>query len=154
VALALIYVPDGASIVDHSDGEIARLTFQESDLGARLDWAVDTIIHGGIVWAMAVTAGGAAPHALGAVAGIGVVPSAWFARVRPREATPRSPAGSALTHLAHRDLFYPLIAGFALSRWPCPALLGPLALLVAVGSQAYWLGCATSSRTATRVGAA
>ncbi len=36
-----------ACIVDHADGEIARLTFQESRLGANLDWTIDTIIHVG-----------------------------------------------------------------------------------------------------------
>jgi len=39
-----------ASIVDHADGEIARLTFQESRLGANLDWTIDTSIHAGIVF--------------------------------------------------------------------------------------------------------
>ena len=66
-----------ACVVDHSDGELARLTFQESRLGAHLDWAIDTVIHSGLVLGMAVSAGpGAATTVIGVVGSAGVALSA------------------------------------------------------------------------------
>ena len=50
-----------ASILDHADSEIARLTFQEPSPAPT--WTVDTIIRAGLVLGMAVTAGGAASSA-------------------------------------------------------------------------------------------
>ncbi len=135
-----------ATIVDHSDGEIARLSFRESPFGAYLDWAVDTIIHGGLVLAMGVTAGGPILAVAGVLGSAGVILSAWFARLRPRQAGGRPWPGGAIDAMGNRDLFYLLIVVFALSRWLLPLLLGPLALLVAVGSQAYWIGCAARVR--------
>ncbi len=130
-----------ASIVDHTDGELARLTFQESRLGAHLDWAIDTIIHAGLVLSMAVTAGGRAALAVGIAAALGVTLSAWFARILPHEIEVGEAVGGALKHMGNRDIFYLLLFGFVLFRWTAPRLLLPLAIVVAVGSQAYWIGC-------------
>jgi 1L-myo-inositol 1-phosphate cytidylyltransferase / CDP-L-myo-inositol myo-inositolphosphotransferase len=139
-----------ASIVDHSDGEVARLTFQESAFGAHLDWAIDTIIHAGMVLAMGVTAGGPVLAIAGVLGSAGVILSAWFARRLPRQVG-RSPwAGGAIEAVGNRDLFYLVIVVFALSRWLLRSLLGPLALLVTAGSQAYWIGCVARIRAACR----
>lgn len=138
-----------ASVVDHSDGEVARLTFRESAFGAHLDWAIDTIIHAGLVLAMGVTAGGRVLATAGVFGGAGVILSAWFARLLPRRAGLGSRAGGAIEAMGNRDLFYLIIVVFALSRWLLPSLLGPLALLVTFGSQAYWIGCAAWIRAAT-----
>ena len=130
-----------ASIVDHADGEIARLTFQESRFGAHLDWAIDTIIHSGLVLGMAVTAGGQLMPLVGVLGALGVTLSALFARYLPPEAQVGANAGGLLKVLGSRDLVYALLLSFVAFRWLAPSLLRPLAVVVALGSQAYWIAC-------------
>lgn len=130
-----------ASIVDHADGEIARLTFQESRFGAHLDWAIDTLIHSGLVLGMAVTAGGQLMLLGGLLGALGVTLSALFARHLPPEAEVGANAGGLLKVLGSRDLVYALLLSFVAFRWLAPSLLHPLAVVVAVGSQAYWIAC-------------
>ena len=131
-----------ACVIDHSDGELARLTAQESRLGAHLDWAIDTVVHSGLALAMAVTA--ARPSlavALGAFAASGVALSAALARRLPREIEVGPSVGGVLRHLGNRDLFYLLLLAFVLFRTVAPALLVPLMVLVALGSHGYWIAC-------------
>lgn len=136
-----------ACIVDHSDGEIARLTFQESRFGAHLDWAIDTIVHSGLVLAMAVSAGpGGVATAIGVVGASGVVLSALFARHLPREIAVGETVGGALKNMGNRDLFYAVLLVFALLRGGLPAALPLLALVVALGSQTYWIACVARIR--------
>src|SRR5207244_11210954 len=52
VAGFLLYV--AAVVLDHADGEVARLTLTESVLGEWLDIVVDTIIHGTMLLALGV----------------------------------------------------------------------------------------------------
>jgi phosphatidylglycerophosphate synthase len=133
-----------ASIVDHADGEIARLTFQESRLGANLDWTFDTIIHVGVVAGIGVSsAGGLLGGLVGLLAAVGVTLSAVFARYLPREIEVGPTVGGLLTHIANRDLFYLVLLSFAALRWLAPSLVIAVALVVAVGSQVYWVGCLT-----------
>jgi phosphatidylglycerophosphate synthase len=142
-----------ASIVDHADGEIARLTFQESRLGANLDWTIDTIIHSGIVLGIGVSAGGHLMDGVGILAAAGITLSALFARYLPREIEVGPTVGGLLRNIANRDLFYLVLLAFATLRWLAPGLVMVVALVVAVGSQVYWLGCLARIR-ATRTGAA
>lgn len=135
-----------ASIVDHSDGEIARLTFQESRFGANLDWTIDTIIHAGLVLGIGITAGGPVMDALGALGAAGVTLSALFARSLPREIEVGKTVGGVLKNIANRDLFYLVLLGFAALRWLAPALVGAVPVVVAVGSQVYWIGCVARIR--------
>lgn len=135
-----------ASILDHADGEIARLTFQESRVGAYLDWTIDTIIHAGIVLGIGVTAGGAAMRTVGALGAAGVTLSALFARARPREIAGGPVIGGVLKTIANRDLFYLLLLIATSLRWLAPSLVGVAAVVVAVGSQAYWVGCVARNR--------
>jgi phosphatidylglycerophosphate synthase len=130
-----------ASIVDHADGEIARLTFQESRLGANLDWTIDTIIHAGIVLGIGVSSGGWHAIGIGLLAATGVTLSAVFARYLPREIEIGPTVGGLLTHIANRDLFYLVLLAFATLRWLAPSLVFVVALVVALGSQVYWVGC-------------
>jgi phosphatidylglycerophosphate synthase len=139
-----------ASIVDHADGEIARLTFQESRLGAHLDWAIDTIIHSGLVLGMAVTTGGQLMPLVGVLGALGVTLSALFARYLPPEAEVGANAGGLLKVLGSRDLVYALLLSFVAFRWLAPSLLRPLAVVVALGSQAYWIACLTRIRRSRR----
>jgi len=136
-----------ACVVDHSDGELARLTFQESRLGAHLDWAIDTVIHSGLVLGMAVSAGaGAATTVIGVVGSAGVALSALFARYLPREIAVGETVGGALKNMGNRDLFYLLLLSFVVLRWVAPAVLPALALVVALGSQSYWIACVNRIR--------
>ncbi|HEV8305090.1 MAG TPA: CDP-alcohol phosphatidyltransferase family protein, partial [Gemmatimonadales bacterium] len=138
-------------VIDHADGDLARLTFQESTLGERLDFACDTVVHAAVVLAMGATARREAAlwrpatarreagvgARLGALAAAGVVLSAVVARFLP----PRRDVGLGplLRGLGNRDLFYAMLAAFASglggARRSLPWAMGVLA----VGSQAYWL---------------
>lgn len=139
-----------ASIVDHSDGEIARLTFQESRFGANLDWTIDTIIQAGIVLGIGVSAGGAFMEAVGAAATAGIILSAIFARGLPREIDVGPAGGGVLEHIAKRDLFYLVLLSFAVLRWLAPSLVFLVAVVVAVGSHMYWVGCLARIRRTRR----
>lgn len=142
-----------ACIVDHSDGELARLTFQESRFGAHLDWGIDTIIHSGLVLAMAVSSGtGLLPVATGLVGASGIALSALFARYLPREIAVGETVGGALKNMGNRDLFYCVLIVFVLLRALAPAGLPALAFVVALGSQSYWIACVSRIRRA-RLGA-
>lgn len=130
-----------ACIVDHADGELARLTFQESRFGASLDWTIDTIIHAGIVLGIGVTAGGPVMLTVGLVGAAGVTLSAVFARYLPHEIEIGPTVGGVLRNIANRDLFYLLLLGAATLRLLTHGAVGVAAVVVAVGSQAYWVGC-------------
>ena len=136
-----------ACIVDHSDGELARLTFQESRFGAHLDWAIDTVIHSALVLAMAIAAGpGWVDALIGVVGASGVALSALFARYLPREIAVGETVGGALKNMGNRDFFYALLLIFVLLRAALPAALPILALVVAMGSQSYWVACVVRIR--------
>jgi len=45
-----------------------------------------------------------------------------------------------------------LLLGFVLFRWTAPHLLLPLAIVVALGSQAYWIGCLNRIRRSRAAG--
>jgi phosphatidylglycerophosphate synthase len=132
--------------VDHSDGEIARLTFQESRFGANLDWTIDTIIHAGIVLGIGLTAGGPVMAALGVLGAAGVTLSALFARHLPSEIEVGATVGGVLRNIGKRDLFYLLLLTAAALRWLAPPLVGVVTVVVAVGSQVYWVGCVARIR--------
>jgi phosphatidylglycerophosphate synthase len=142
-----------ACVVDHSDGELARLTFQESRFGAHLDWAIDTGVHSGLVLAMAVSAGpGATTTVIGLVGSAGVALSALFARYLPREIAVGETVGGALKNMGNRDLFYLLLLSFVLLRWTASSALPAMALVVALGSQMYWIACVDRIRRARTAG--
>ena len=139
-----------ACIVDHSDGELARLTFQESVFGANLDWTIDTIVHAGLVLGIGLTAGGAAMAALGAIGAAGVTLSALFARYLPHEIEIGPSVGGVLRNIGNRDLFYILLVGAAALRLFAPSLVGIAAVVVGIGSQAYWVSCLARIRRLSR----
>ncbi len=78
---------------------------------------------------------------VGLLAAIGVTLSAVFARYLPREIEVGPSVGGLLTHIANRDLFYLVLLSFAALRWLAPPLVFVVAVVVAVGSQVYWVGC-------------
>jgi phosphatidylglycerophosphate synthase len=136
-----------ANVIDHCDGELARLTFQESAFGARLDWAADTVVHTGIALAIAVT--GRCPIVVATLAAAGVALCAWLAPRARRDIVVGAPGG-LLNRLGTRDPFYAVLVAFALLVWFRPALVGSLAVLVAVGSHAYWTGVAAQRQRKLR----
>jgi hypothetical protein len=96
---------------------------------------------------MAVSAGpGGVATAIGVVGASGVVLSALFARHLPREIAVGETVGGALKNMGNRDLFYAVLLVFALLRGGLPAALPLLALVVALGSQTYWIACVARIR--------
>ena len=133
-----------AVVVDHSDGEVARLTFQESTFGEWLDFTSDTVIHAALVLGMGVTAsrvGGGVMVLAGVGAAFGVILSALFARFLPERAAREERLATVLKRLGTRDFFYMVLAAFLLGLWFRPQVLPVLVGLLAVGSQGYWLTC-------------
>ncbi len=133
-----------AVVVDHSDGEVARLTFQESTFGEWLDFTVDTVIHALLVLGMGVTAsrtGGRWMLPAGAAAAFGVILSAFFARYLPETSSKDEQLGGLLKGLGTRDVFYLVLLAFIVSVWRAPRALPALVTLLALGSQGYWLTC-------------
>jgi hypothetical protein len=130
-------------VLDHADGEVARLTLAESKLGEWVDLAVDTVVNAGLVLAIgdtAALAGG--PAWLGPLAAAGVVASAVAVKLRPP--APGAPAGGAarrvLDGLGNRDGVYLILLVFvALVAW-APAWLPALLVVVASGCHAFWVG--------------
>ena len=130
-----------AVILDHADGEVARLTLTESALGEWLDIAADTIIHVAVVLALGVTSGAVtgAGTALGVVAAVGVIASAGVAKEWPGLAMPDR-VGTVIAGLGSRDGFYLMLLAFIAARALWPAALPWLMVMVAGGSHAYWVG--------------
>lgn len=132
-----------AAVLDHADGEVARLTLAQSRLGEWLDIGIDTVIHALMVAAMGVVAGrvGGAGLSLGAVAATGIVASAILTKLWPvRTSAPAAdPLARLLRALGARDGFYGLLAGFVALLALVPAALPTLMVVVAVGAHAYWI---------------
>jgi len=111
------------SILDGCDGELARLKFQESPLGARLDFWGDNLVHVAVFGCMAVgwTAAAASlwPLLLGGLAITGTAASAYL--VAHRDGTPASagPTGRLADAVANRDFIYLvlLLACFGKAHW-------------------------------------
>ena len=129
-----------AVVLDHADGEVARLTLAESAAGEWLDVGADTAVHTSLVVAMGVSAGVATSTgpALGVVAGVGVIASAAVAKIWP-PAGETDAVGSILDALSTRDGFYAMLLLFIAALAVHPAALLPLMIVVAAGSHAYWL---------------
>jgi phosphatidylglycerophosphate synthase len=130
-----------AVILDHADGEVARLTLTESAIGEWLDIVVDTIIHAAVVLALGATSAALTGSGLtlGIIAAVGTVASAMVMKRWPGLAMPDR-IGAAIAGLGNREGFYALLVLCiaALSLWP-PSLPW-LMILVAAGSHAYWVG--------------
>ncbi|MBI4638051.1 MAG: CDP-alcohol phosphatidyltransferase family protein [Candidatus Rokubacteria bacterium] len=129
-------------VLDHSDGEVARLTLAESRLGEWLDVLADTMIHALLtvaIGATAETAAGGRSAALGWIAALGVVTSAILAKTSPPR-TAGNGVGAVLESLGNRDGFYAMLLLFIVTLALRPALLPLLMIVVAAGANAYWLG--------------
>jgi phosphatidylglycerophosphate synthase len=129
-----------AVVLDHTDGEVARLTLTESAIGEWLDIAVDTVVHAALVLALGVAAARVTGLGLeaGVVAAVGVVASATVAKLWPPAPTTARERG-LLDPLTSRDGFYLMLVLFIVLRLAAPAWLPALMFVVAVGTHAYWL---------------
>ncbi len=130
-----------AVILDHADGEVARLTLRESAIGEWLDIVTDTVIHAAVVIALGVTSAALTGRGagLGLLAALGVVASSAVAKAWPGLAMPDR-LGTALSGLGSRDGFYGMLLGFIAARAAWPDALPWLMIVVAAGSHAYWVG--------------
>jgi phosphatidylglycerophosphate synthase len=131
-----------AVVLDHADGEVARLTLTESRFGARLDIVVDTMVHAAVVTALGVatrTVTGAG-SLLGGIAALGVVASAIAAFRTPVAGAVEDRLGRFLQNLGSRDGFYVMLLGFLTAVTLAPTWLPALMAVVAAGTHAYWVG--------------
>jgi phosphatidylglycerophosphate synthase len=134
----LMYV--AAVVLDHADGEVARLRLAESALGEWLDIVVDTVVHAAVVMALGVTTqtltGSGA--GLGIASAVGFVGSAAVAKLWPVTSDDDT-VGSFLQDLGSRDGFYAMLVLFIVGRALAPAALPWLMIVVALGAHAYWV---------------
>jgi len=118
------------SILDGCDGELARLKFQESPTGARLDFWGDNLVHVAVFGCMAVgwslAAASRWPLLLGALAITGTGASAYLVAHRDGGAAAAGPPGRLADAVANRDFIYLvlLLACFGRAHW----FLVPVAL--------------------------
>ena len=138
-ALAGLFIYIVAVILDHSDGEVARLTLAESRLGEWLDTVADTLVHALTVVAMGVTSEmlTGVGVGLGIVGAAGIMASAFVAKWWPPRGT--GGMGGAVEDFGSRDGFYALLVLFIALRAFVPSLLPVLMVIVTLGSNAYWV---------------
>jgi phosphatidylglycerophosphate synthase len=138
VAGLLLYLV--AVVLDHTDGEMARLTLRESAVGEWLDIVLDTVVHTALVLALGHAAAGVTGtgHAAGVAIALGVLASAIVGKRWP-PAPPAAAERGLLDALTARDGFYAMLLLFIVLRVAAPALLPALLVIVAVGTHVYWL---------------
>jgi phosphatidylglycerophosphate synthase len=128
-----------AVVLDHADGEVARLTLTESALGEWLDAVVDTVVHTTLALALGVAAlrlsGGGLPA--GVVAAVGILVGGFIGKIWPP--APSTASRNLLDRLTSRDGFYAMLCLFVLLGVFRPPLLPSLMLIVAAGTHVYWL---------------
>jgi hypothetical protein len=129
-----------AVVLDHADGEVARLTLAESALGEWLDLVVDTVVHGALLLALGLAVARVTGHGLtaGVVGAAGVVVGGLLGKVWPPP-PPGQPGRGLLDRLTSRDGFYAMLATFVVVRLTAPVLLPALLVMIAAGAHAYWL---------------
>jgi phosphatidylglycerophosphate synthase len=133
----LVYVV--AVVLDHADGEVARLTLTESAFGEWLDAVIDTVVH----TTLALALGYAASHlagsglAAGVVAAVGILVGGIIGKIWPP--APATASRNLLDRLTSRDGFYAMLTLFVLLGVFRPALLPSLMLIVAAGTHIYWI---------------
>jgi phosphatidylglycerophosphate synthase len=124
------------SILDGCDGELARLKFLESPIGARLDFWGDNLVHVAVFSCMAIgwsrTADAAWPLALGALAVAGTAAAALLVSRQSGAAT--ASTARLAEAVANRDFIYlvVLLACFGKAHWfLVPVTLGtPIFMLL------------------------
>jgi len=133
----LVYVL--AVVLDHADGEVARLTLTESAFGEWLDAVVDTVVHTTLALALGIAASRLAGSGLasGIVAAFGILAGGIIGKVWPP--APSTGPRNLLDRLTSRDGFYAMLVVFVLLGVFRPRLLPSLMLVVAAGTHIYWV---------------
>ena len=127
------------AVVDHADGELARMTGQVSEFGHRLDVSVDTVTDVLIVAGMAVTAtAGAGPWTLvlASLGGGGILLCSLFTNFLPPP-TDR-PVTRVTLQLANRDPVYFMLFTFLLLLWVAERFLSLFVWIVVISTNMYW----------------
>ena len=146
-----------AAVIDCCDGEVARLTFSESNFGAKLDIIGDNIVHMALFAGIAVGVfhqlGGETwvPLGLGAAAIIGNALSLIMVtkakqvhrRIVRRDRKPSDALNFLVKNIASRD-FSVLIILLALVGW-----LEGFLWMTAIGSNIFWVVMAWVTRTSS-----
>ncbi|HXH84365.1 MAG TPA: CDP-alcohol phosphatidyltransferase family protein, partial [Candidatus Tectomicrobia bacterium] len=140
-AVAGVALYAAAVVLDHADGEVARLTLTESAMGEWLDIAVDTVVHAALVVALGVAATRVAGGGmgLGLLAAAGVVLSAILWKLVP-PAYEADGLGRLVERLSSRDAFYAMLLIFVAIRVVAPGGLPAFMAVIALGGNAYWPG--------------
>src|SRR5262249_53932657 len=123
LAGALIFLSH--SILDGCDGELARLKFLHSRLGALLDFWGDNLVHVAVFSCIAIgwslDVGAAWPLVIGGIACLATLASAgvMFERTAQDRASNGSAGARLIDRLANRDFIYLLIlvSAFGKARW-------------------------------------
>ena len=133
----LLYVL--AVVLDHADGEVARLTLTESALGEWLDVMADTVVHASLMLALGLAASrlAGASHLIGAVAAVGIGISAIIGKLCPP--APAAAPRHLLDRLTSRDGFYVMFTLFVALGLFRPTILPAFIVMVAVSSHVYWV---------------
>ena len=127
------------AVVDHADGELARLTGQVSEFGHRLDVSVDTVTDVLIVAGMAVTATpGEGPWTLmlASLGGCGILLCSLFTNFLPPPAD--RPVTRMTLQLANRDPVYFMLFSFLLLLWTADRFLSLFVWIVVISTNMYW----------------
>jgi phosphatidylglycerophosphate synthase len=144
LSLLALLLFQASVVLDHSDGEVARLRFEFTPFGKWLDnycdHAVDLAMIGGAAWQTAGYMGWGHGIAFSLLAALGVTGSflvvfVWTLRGGSIAAAPSAQgAARRLMAMANRD-------GFSLILWGTVLLGQPAWLLwiLAVGANAYWV---------------
>ncbi|MGH7390595.1 MAG: CDP-alcohol phosphatidyltransferase family protein, partial [Candidatus Rokuibacteriota bacterium] len=150
-ALAGLALYAAAVVLDHADGEVARLTLAESTFGQRLDVVVDTVVHVALVLALGATAQHAAGGGwlTGVVAAGGVAASAVVTKTSPSAANGGG-AATALAALGNRNGYYAMLVIFIALLAARPATLPLLMGVIAAGCYAFWLAWLAYALTGRR----
>jgi phosphatidylglycerophosphate synthase len=125
--------------VDCVDGELARLTYRFSPIGARLDMALDNVTHvalfAAMAWAARPALGPQLTLLLGAMAVIGCAASfglVYRLSFRPAARPTSSRVRALLDRLTNRDFSLLVIGAALLGGWQW------LLLAIAVGTWGFW----------------
>jgi phosphatidylglycerophosphate synthase len=142
---ALLFL--ASTIIDGCDGELARLTFRESRLGARLDLVGDNVVHvflfGGIALGLYRRSHDPMVATLGIllVVGVGLSMAAVYACIVRRPPTPRQQA--LFDAFASREFAYLLVALTVIGR------LDWFLWIAAIGNYVFAAGLVALGRRAT-----
>jgi phosphatidylglycerophosphate synthase len=137
-------------VLDHADGEVARLTFAESALGAWLDTLGDTIVHvaGGLAMGLAAQRLEGSGLVSGVLAALGFAACALVTKTS-RPSSGGDGMARTVSALGTRDGYYMLLLLYCAVLGLAPAALPHLVLVAALGSHVYWLSALVArARTA------